>query len=310
MKILIIGLGSIAKKHIDAIKQLNPAARFWAVRHTEGSPLYEGVDNVHLYEDLPKDLDFAIISNPTSKHKEALKSVLELKIPVMVEKPVSADVEGLEEIIAEYESAGITNYVACNLRFHPCIKWLKDNLAVDKVLEVRAYCGSYLPDWRPGVDYKKVYSSVKALGGGVHLDLIHELDYLVYLFGLPERNISSIRKVSPLVIESMDSAGYLLEYPGFTATVGLNYFRRIPKRNVEIVTTDDVLTVDLLNATIETKDDRIDFSTDFKIADTYLDQMKYFLGILNSPEGFRNMNTLKEALEVLKLTLGEDAIKG
>lgn len=310
MKVLIIGLGSIAKKHIDAIKQVNPATSFWAIRHTASSESYEGIINVYSYDQLPVDLDFAIISNPTSKHTEALKSVLKLKVPVMVEKPISGDLEGLEEIIADFESTGIINYVACNLRFHPCIKWLKDNLSVSEVLEVRAYCGSYLPDWRPGVDYRKAYSSVNALGGGVHLDLIHELDYLVYLFGLPGRSISSLRKVSRLEIESMDSASYLLEYSEFTATVGLNYFRRKPKRSIDIVTNDDVFMVDLLNGTIETKNSKIDFSANFFITDTYKDQMKYFLSILNTPEGVRNMNTLKEAFGILKLTLGEDAVEG
>ena len=86
-------------------------------------------------------------------------------------------------------------YTAFNLRFHPVIQWLKDNIESQNVIEVNAYCGSYLPDWRPDKDYRKIYSAQKELGGGVHLDLTHEIDFLLWVFGDPMSTMSTRRKM-------------------------------------------------------------------------------------------------------------------
>ena len=69
---------------------------------------------------------------------------------------------------------GSTYYVACPLRYNAVIQYIKDNIDLQDVISVRSISSSYLPDWRPGVDYRKTYSAKKELGGGVSIDLIHE----------------------------------------------------------------------------------------------------------------------------------------
>ncbi|WP_298654045.1 Gfo/Idh/MocA family oxidoreductase, partial [uncultured Proteiniphilum sp.] len=60
------------------------------------------------------------------------------------------------------------------------------------------------PDWRPNTDYKKSYSAKKEEGGGVSIDLIHEWDYLIYLFGFPQEVYNLQGKFSHLDINSED----------------------------------------------------------------------------------------------------------
>ena len=76
------------------------------------------------------------------------------------------------------------------------MRWLRTS--------ARVICSSYLPDWRPGVDYRTVYSAHKALGGGVTIDLIHEWDYLVDLFGVPQKLYNFKGTYSDLEIDSDD----------------------------------------------------------------------------------------------------------
>ena len=92
------------------------------------------------------------------------------------------------------------------------MQYVKANIIPDDVICVRAMSSSYLPDWRPGQDYRKTYSAHKDLGGGVSIDLIHEWDYLTYLFGWPKKVHSFIGKKSNLEIDSDDYAIYIAEF--------------------------------------------------------------------------------------------------
>jgi predicted dehydrogenase len=195
--------------------------------------------------------------------------------------------------------------VACNLRFHPCLLFIKDYLITQeklKVNEVNVYCGSFLPDWRPGKDYRKVYSANANMGGGVHLDLFHELDYTTWLFGFPNEWNSIKRNVSSLDIDAVDYANYSLEYDEFTANIILNYYRNKVKRTIEIVFENQILLVDLINNTIIDEEENILFKvTNYAINQTYKDQISYFINCLNLNQ--HPMNSLKESIEVLKIVL-------
>ena len=123
---------------------------------------------------------------------------------------------------------------------------MKNMLVGVKINEVNVYCGSYLPSWRPSVDFRKVYSSNKNLGGGVHLDMIHELDYTYWLLGEPDKVTSTLRSTSSLEIDAVDYANYLWEYADFSANIVLNYYRPDTKRTLEIVTAEHIYFVDIL----------------------------------------------------------------
>ena len=69
-----------------------------------------------------------------------------------------------------------------NFRFNKCLQYIKKKVNLDKVFYIEAESSSYLPNWRKGVDYKKNYSAFAAKGGGVLLDMSHEIDYINWLF--------------------------------------------------------------------------------------------------------------------------------
>ncbi len=311
MIVLIIGYGSIAKKHKAALDSLYPDARVFALRSgtKAGSAEIEGVQSIFDPEEIPADTDFAIISSPTFRHTESIRMLAERNIPLFIEKPLAHTLEGLEDIASLIREKKLFSYVACNLRFLPALQFLHDTLAArqKRVNEVNVYAGSYLPDWRPHLDYKTNYSAHENMGGGVHLDLFHELDYVCWLFGMPEYSNSICRSKSSLGINAIDFASYSLVYDTFVATVQLNYYRRVAKRTLEVVFEDCCWTVDIINNRITDDKNVVVFDGgDFRIIDTYKVQMKWFIDALRSNSPF---NTFEESLRILKISLQEHETK-
>lgn len=304
MNILIIGLGSIAKKHVEVIRTLEIDTKIYALRSNQNATIEDKIENIFSLEDFDVPIDFAIISNPTNLHFKYIQILAEKRIPLFIEKPALHSIENSDKLIQLVESNNVITYVACNLRFHPCLVFLKNFLKTEhiRINEVNVYCGSYLPDWRPGKDFRKIYSANADMGGGVHLDLFHELDYTTWLFGFPTKWKSIKRNVSSLDIDAVDYANYSLEYHYFTANIVLNYYRNKVKRTIEIVLENQILLVDLINNTVVDDEENVLFKiTNFAINQTYKDQISYFINSLSKNQ--HPMNSLKESIEVLKIVL-------
>ena len=304
MNVLIIGLGSIAKKHIIAFRSIALDFKIFALRSSVNVEEFEDVINIFDLCDDTLIFDFAIISNPTHLHYQYIELLTKTSTPLFIEKPAVHKLDKVDELLHLVSEKKLTTYVACNLRFHPCLMFLKNKLNSEKsrVNELNVYCGSYLPDWRSGEDFKKNYSANAAMGGGVHLDLFHELDYVTWLFGFPDSSYAIIRSVSSLAINAADYANYILQYETFTASIELNYYRRKPKREIEIVFEDITWTVNLIKNTI--KDDcgvLLFEARDFSILETYKSQLNYFIDCLKN--NIKPMNSLQESVSVLEICL-------
>lgn len=302
MKVLIVGLGSIAKKHISSMIKIGIRDIF-ALRSSFDSPTHPGVKNIFSYEEIIEhNFDFILISNVTSKHEETIKQILIFRKPLFIEKPLFHEITVQnQKLVKKVSSLGIPTYVGCSFRFLDCLIELKNLLKGSRINEVNIYSGSFLPEWRPNVDFRKSYSAKKEMGGGVHIDLIHELDYLFWIFGEPVQTTKIFGSKSSLEIDAVDYANFIWEYKDFNVSVILNYYRRDPKRTVEIVTSEATFLVDLLENKIFENGKEI-FSSDQTLIQTLDKQMEYFVGELvkKNREGF---NTIKEANKVLKLCI-------
>ncbi len=303
MKVLIVGFGSIAKKHTAALRKLNPAVELFALRSSASAAAINGVVNIYNLELISiLGINFIIISNPTFRHKETIASLLHLHIPLFIEKPLFHNLEG-EDVLSSISKKNTITYVACNLRFLGCLNFAKTFVQHKKINEVNIYCGSYLPEWRPGQNYKETYSANEEMGGGVHIDLIHELDYAYWIFGKPIAVRCTTSSTSSLHINAIDYANYLLQFNEFTINIVLNYFRRDAKRTLEVVCEEGTVHVDLLKNEVLWKGNQV-FKVEQTINDTYFEQMRFFTeNILTQKDSF---NTANEAYEILKICLAKE----
>jgi len=303
MKVLIVGIGSIGHKHINALRLIEPSVEIVAFRSSETSEEIEGVQSIYSMNQISTGMfDFAIISNPTYLHAKSIDQLIERGISLFIEKPIFESVD-YDLLINKIKISRVKTYVACNLRFLESIQYMKSIVGSHRINEVSIYCGSYLPEWRKNVDYKESYSAKMELGGGVDLDLIHEIDYAYWLFGAPEKITKFSSSKSSLEIQSNDSAHYYLSYANFNLSISLNYFRRDPKRTLEVVCEDGTFLVDLIKNKIDYKGEKL-VSFESTIIDTYKTQLSFFIDqILKGKEIF---NDAEEAYNILKICQHKD----
>ena len=249
LKVCFVGIGSIAKRHIKNLQAICDGReidlQIEAYRRrafpVEGvNKIYDAIDKV------PDDYDAIFITNPTELHLEALTLFHDKGKHFFIEKPVVAlkQIETARDFLIRDESI---YYVAGPLRYNAVIQWIRNNVKPDDVISVRCISSSYLPDWRPGQDYRQTYSAHKDMGGGVSIDLIHEWDYITYLFGWPKRVQCIVGKKSELEIDSDDIAIYIAEYPHMTVELHLDYFGRKTIREIELITNEDTIIGDISN---------------------------------------------------------------
>ena len=303
MKVLILGLGSIARKHVQSIRNIVPSSQIFALRSGNEGEKYPGVTNIYSLSEIDtRSMNFCIISTPTSEHKSSIEQVIRYGVPLFIEKPIHNSLQ-IKSTVLQLTKASHVTYVACNLRFLDSLQYLENNMDIlvsKKINEVNIYCGSYLPDWRKNTSFRDSYSANRELGGGVHLDLIHELDYLYWMFGIPLSVHSVFKNQSTLEISAFDYANYLLEYDGFCASVVLNYYRRDSKRTLELVFADETWEIDILKNNITSNNQSI-FSSEQSIMDTYDLQMEYFIRCIEMQS--TPFNTIDDGFNVLEMCL-------
>lgn len=276
-RVLFVGLGSIGQKHLNNLKKCGDF-HIDALR-SKNEP-FEGIETVYTsYDEVPSDYDIIFITNPTNLHYEAISKLASKTKNMFIEKPI------FDKICDVKFSEGV-NYVACPLRHSNVVKELKQYVDTHKVYAFRAICSSYLPSWRKTGDYRNCYSAKADMGGGVELDLIHEIDYLKWIFGSFD-NIKRISaKKSDLEITSNDFSAYIFENKNYAGSLHLDYFGRETKREIEVFAENETKTFDITKTT----------------NDFYLDEMKYFLNAVKT--GNKNCyNTPNEAIESIKAAL-------
>ncbi|WP_303736922.1 Gfo/Idh/MocA family protein [Methanobrevibacter millerae] len=307
LKICFVGIGSIAKRHISNIKNyLNEDynCQIDAFR-SSNRPLSDDIsqyitNEYQNYDEVPKDYDAIFITNPTKFHFDTLKQFKDNSDNFFIEKPI-VDSSDLNKDLSEFKSK--TCYVACPLRHGNVIQYIKKNIDLNNVNGVRSICSTYLPEWHPDEDYRKSYSAKKDLGGGVSIDLIHEWDYLTYLFGMPSEIYSILDKVSDLEIDTEDIAVYIAKYQNMLLELHLDYFGRFPIREIMIFKQDETIVGDIYNNKIifKNSDKIIDFNEERN--DYQVEELKYFFNLIINKED--NINDIENALKVMKLAGGK-----
>lgn len=309
MRVAVIGLGNIAKRHRSNIKKMFPEAEIIAMSASGRFPSEMICNADYIVSNIQNIIDYtvemAIIASPAPLHSLHAIPLIEAGIPVLIEKPVTTSVEDAKSIIkakSKYQVNAGVGY---------CLKYLSSALFVKnfiesgragKVINANIEIGQYLPDWRPNTDYKKSVSAVHSLGGGVLFELSHDIDYAQWLFGKLEIEHALIRNTGELGIEVEDVADILAtSHSGCVVSLHLDFLQRQASRKCKIISNRGALVWDLIKNQVVWTDET---GESVLFSDELWDRNKMYLNMLsdfNNKNKSDSFSSIESSLSVVEL---------
>ena len=292
-----MSLGSIGQRHLRNLRATYPESEIavWRRKGAQSGKVPPGAD--HLCTSLEEVLEFvpdaAIIASPASQHLEAAMALASAGVHLLIEKPLSVSAEGIDRLMSCSREHNARLMVGYNLRFMPSLARMRELVLAGEIGEVqtaRAEVGQFLPDWRPGSDYRNGVTAQRALGGGVLLELSHDIDYMLWILGMPSCVTAIGGKISNHDWDVEDVVEILMEYdsPRRLVSVHLDMLQRSPTRYCRIAGSEGILLWDAIA-------DRLDH---FRAADRqwhqvdvrrledknlmYIEQLKAFVDCIES----------------------------
>lgn len=312
---LIVGLGSIGKRHLRLARSLLPDADIRVLRHQACDSIPEHANGC--FSCLEQAIDFApqlaVIASPATFHMRAAQPLARVGVHLLIEKPLSATLDGVSQLIETCRRQGTVLLTGYNLRFLPSLQRFRSMLnehVIGRVLSVRCEIGQYLPSWRPDVDYRQGVSARSELGGGALFELSHELDYLRWIFGEIDWVKAALSRQSSLEIDVEDTAHLILGFvPAadghqLIGSVNLDFIRHDTMRFCTAIGENGSLRWNGLTGVVEqfevgAKGWREIFSHQHQRDDSYLAEWNHFLNCIKEQK--TPLNSGEDGAQVLRV---------
>ena len=314
-RVLIVGHGSIGKRHLRIARGLLPLADIRVLSRKFPEPVTEYADGWlgSIAEALEFKPQLAVIANPSTFHIETAQPLAEFGVHLLVEKPLANSIEGVCKLLSACRAHGSVLMVGYNLRFLPCLQKFRVLIRsgfIGKVISVRCEIGQYLPSWRPDIDYRQSVSALHDLGGGALLELSHEIDYMRWIFGEVDWVKATLSKQSSLEIDVEDTAhlilGFAPEDDGrrLVANLTLDFVRQDTTRQCTAIGEKGSLRWNALSGGIEHftaggASWEMVFQKDHQPDCSYIEEWRHFLDCISA--GKFPLVSGQDGLEVLKI---------
>lgn len=315
MRYLVVGTGSIGKRHINNLLHLEAGE----VMATDLSPerRREAVSQfgIAVFDDMDEGLaarpDAVLVTTPPNAHVEVATRAARAGCHLFIEKPLADGLEGLDELDRLVAGGNLVSLVGCNLRFHPALaeaKRLVSTGAVGRVVAVLAQFGKYLPTWHPWEDYRRMYSAHRNQGGGVILDAIHEVDYVRWILGEVAEVACFADQLSDLDLDVEDTAALVLRFEsGAIGEIHLDYVQRDYSRSCTIIGDGGTIRCDLAAAETSVYTEGsgrweiVCSRPGWEVNEMYLDELRHFTRCVSGQE--QSVCDIRQGRRVLQVAL-------
>jgi predicted dehydrogenase len=185
MRVLVIGSGSIGRRHHDNLQALGDSPRLVSWREGGIGGALAALDGA----------DAVVIATATDIRLPLIEAAAARGLPIYVEKPLAFRPEEVEAIAEVTQPVAERSMLGYMLRYHPAVRALAESDLSD-VFQFALTIGHDVTQWRANWRFSESYAA-KAEGGGVLLDLCHELDLAACLFpGLEVTRVESLGHAS------------------------------------------------------------------------------------------------------------------
>lgn len=299
MIIGIIGFGSIGQRHYQNIRagyskfKINILTKRSDIKPDKNTAVFASEKEFFAHAN-----DIFFITNETGKHAQTIIKCL-AKNPkgIFVEKPIAHSMNslpGIVKLVKRYKPVFMVGYC---LQFHKPLleikKMIKGKIIGD-IIYIRSSVGQDLRTWRKR-DYRANYSYDSSRGGGVVLDLIHDINYPAWLLG--EKIFLAnglVSKMNLFDIKSEDIAeGIFKSESGRFISVHLDYLQNPGRRYCEIAGTKGTIVWDnsedkikIISGNLKIKLKSVKQSRN----DLYIDELKFFIKKVFENKGYTNIN--------------------
>ena len=311
-KILVIGYGSIGRRHVENLLSISDLEIIVCTKRNDIKKLGK---RVKVYSTLKQCLkekpDMGIVSNETSLHVQTAIKLAKEGLDLFLEKPLSSSLKDVKKLHTIVKKKKLIIQMGCNLRFHPCIKKIKnmvDQQKIGKIISAQVQTCSYLPDYHPWENYRRGYAARKDLGGGIILTQIHEIDYMYWLFQEVENVISMSGKFSDLDVNVEDYAASLLRFKNkIIGELHMDYFQRPDFKSCQIRGTKGEIYWDSDNNCVNIYDmNKKRWKTELEVKNyqrnfSYVEELKHFLKCVKHRK--ETINDLEQGIATLKIAL-------
>tara|TARA_A100001015_G_scaffold303029_1_gene391997 strand:- start:7405 stop:8412 length:1008 start_codon:yes stop_codon:yes gene_type:complete len=252
--ICIIGKGSIGIRHGRILSKLGFKIFFLRQRKKKlNIKINYKYKDIYKINDLKrKKFNLYIISNPSSKHIDALSKIISNNLSILIEKPIASNILDLNKMKKLYEKFNINLFPGYQLRFDPRVKLMRK--IINKRNKNLRYANfklkTFFPNWHPWENYKISYASQKKLGGGVLLTCSHEIDLAIHFFG-KVKSVLCVKTISKFKTNGVENSIILIikhKKNGFISTLNLDFaYKNKEERLIDVIFEDSELKYDLID---------------------------------------------------------------
>jgi len=307
MKALVIGYGSIGRRHAANLAKLGHEVVL--LRHAPSGQPGAFREYCEFEQAIAKEKpELAVVCSPTPCHATDAAKLIQHGIPFLLEKPPALDLDSTLKLQKIIEQKKFEAYdLAFNLRWYPPLKFIRDYLPkLGKVFSMRVSAGSWLPGWRPSVDYRQTTSAKPELGGGVHIELVHEIDYILWFLGLPGRVAAYVANVGNLEIKSADLCVAMMLYPdGSLVELHLDYLSHKNLRGCQIIAEHGTLEWNFTDKNVKLyapkrePQELFRLPAEYDFNQTYIDELQNFIGVAQGKA--TSMVNIAQGCNILKV---------
>jgi len=311
--ILVIGAGGIGLKHIDVLSSLEGyQIKCFDLNGDTLDIVKQRYPQIDVYKSLEQldcqHLTGAIIATPTDTHIEYANWCVDMRIPFLVEKPLSSSINGVEELMKRCISVNLVCGIAFPRRSgdpYQTIKRKLDQGMLGELKLIRSNFSQNFRKYRP--DYSRTYYSKYQSGGGIIMDaLSHHVNLHAYYAG----EIIGVSAIGErLVLENIeveDSAFISMKFRGgVIGNIAGNQFQKPNEDFIELVGTNGNMRYERLSGVLEwNTSDEVAWHREYVSGDWYLILKSQIMNFLSAIKSNANCNTsVEEGVNQLKVIL-------